>query len=133
MLPDITLPDMIDQCHAAADWVFQHSETVFGVRDLFIGGESAGSHLAACALQRLRNDRAVAVQTGGREIGDLTEAWLRPPFENEVSLRNWLVIGLLGLLVVEALLTRTGWRLPLPALPSFERRPREPKKTPPTR
>src|SRR5690349_12088570 len=25
-LPDITLPGMIEQCHAAADWVFEHSE-----------------------------------------------------------------------------------------------------------
>lgn len=57
-LPDITLPGMIDQCHAAADWVFEHSEAVFGARDIFIGGESAGSHLAACTLQRLRDDRA---------------------------------------------------------------------------
>lgn len=57
-LPDISFTDQIAQCHAAADWVFEHAEAEFGVRDLFIGGESAGSHLAACSLLRLRDERA---------------------------------------------------------------------------
>lgn len=56
-LPDIAFLDMIAQCHAAADWVFEHAEAEFGMRDVFIGGESAGSHLAACAILRLREAR----------------------------------------------------------------------------
>lgn len=56
-LPDIGFEDLIAQGHAAADWVFDHAEAEFGVRDLFIGGESAGAHLAACALLRLRDMR----------------------------------------------------------------------------
>lgn len=57
-LPDISFIDQIAQCHAAADWVFEHAGAEFGARDLFIGGESAGAHLAACALLRLRDERA---------------------------------------------------------------------------
>lgn len=57
-LPDISFIDQIAQCHAAADWVFEHAAAEFGVRDLFIGGESAGAHLAACSLLRLRDERA---------------------------------------------------------------------------
>ncbi len=56
-LPDIAFKDMIAQCHAAADWVFEHAASEFGASDLFIGGESAGAHLAACALVRLRDSR----------------------------------------------------------------------------
>jgi acetyl esterase/lipase len=57
-LPDIGFEDLIAQCHAAADWVFEHAQSEFGASDLFIGGESAGAHLAACALLRLREARA---------------------------------------------------------------------------
>ena len=56
-LPDIDLPGMIDQCAAAADWAFEHAQSEFGVTPMFIGGESAGAHLAACALLRLRDVR----------------------------------------------------------------------------
>jgi acetyl esterase/lipase len=57
-LPDIGFEDQIAQCQAAADWIFEHAEAEFGVADLFIGGESAGAHLAACSLLRLRDTRA---------------------------------------------------------------------------
>jgi len=57
-LPDITFENLIAQAHAAADWVFEHAEAEFGARELFIGGESAGAHLAACSLLRLRDSRA---------------------------------------------------------------------------
>lgn len=57
-LPDIAFTDQIAQCHAAADWVFENAEAQFGARDIFIGGESAGAHLAACATLRLRDERA---------------------------------------------------------------------------
>lgn len=56
-LPGIEFEAMIVQCAAAADWIFEHAEPEFGARDLFIGGESAGAHLAACTLLRLRDQR----------------------------------------------------------------------------
>ena len=57
-LPDIAFEDQIGQCHAAADWVFEHAEGELGTRNIFIGGESAGAHLAACSILRLRDERA---------------------------------------------------------------------------
>ena len=57
-LPDITFENQIAQAHAAADWMFENAAAKFGAHNLFIGGESAGAHLAACALLRLRDSRA---------------------------------------------------------------------------
>ncbi|PAW68847.1 MAG: hypothetical protein B9S38_10810 [Verrucomicrobiia bacterium Tous-C4TDCM] len=73
--------------------------------------------------ERLAELRTVSSQTGGRELINLEDAWLRPPNRQDVSLRLWIALALLGLLVTEALLTRTGWKMPLPGLPSFA--PRE--------
>jgi Mg-chelatase subunit ChlD len=56
--------------------------------------------------------RAASARTGGRELIDLTKAWLRPPMVVETTLRPWLIALLLGLILFEVLVTRTGWRLP---------------------
>jgi acetyl esterase/lipase len=58
LLPAASLATMIDECVAAADWVFAHGHTEFGAEEVVIGGESAGAHLAACALLRLKTERA---------------------------------------------------------------------------
>ncbi len=58
LIPRSRMPDIIDQCAAAASWVFEHAEAEFGARDIFIGGESAGAHLAACTTLRLRDAQA---------------------------------------------------------------------------
>ena len=78
--------------------------------------------------ERLSELRAVTAQTGGRELVNLAEAWVRPPREHAVPLRLWLVIAILSLVVAEALMTRTGWKLPIPALP--QARPPGPKPLP---
>jgi hypothetical protein len=62
--------------------------------------------------ERLTELRAVANQTGGRELLDLSKAWLRPPFIAETSLALPLGIALTCLILLEALVTRTGWSLP---------------------
>lgn len=56
--------------------------------------------------------RAVSHQTGGRELLDLSTAWLRPPFIAETSLHLPLGIALVLFILAEALLTRTDWKLP---------------------
>ena len=53
-----------DDCEAAALWVLEHAERELGSDRLLIGGESAGAHLAACTLLRLR-DRHDAVDRFG--------------------------------------------------------------------
>ena len=57
MLPDVTFPEMIEECAAAADWVFEKGLAELSAGELFIGGESAGAHLAACSMLRMRDSR----------------------------------------------------------------------------
>ncbi|MEO5716913.1 MAG: VWA domain-containing protein [Luteolibacter sp.] len=68
--------------------------------------------------ERLAELRAVSTQTKGRELLDLSKAWLRPPFIAETQLRLPLGITLVLLVLADALLTRTGWKLPQLALPN---------------
>ena len=56
--------------------------------------------------------RAASRQTGGRELLDLKTAWLRPPMIQDTSLRFPLILAVLGIVLIEALITRTGWKLP---------------------
>ena len=56
--------------------------------------------------------RTASQQTGGRELLDLKTAWLRPPLIQDTSLRLPLLLTLLGMLLIEALITRTGWQWP---------------------
>ena len=62
---------------------------------------------------RLSELRSVSAQTGGRELTDLSKAWLRPNVIHRVDLRLPLIIIALLLLILDALITRTGWKLPL--------------------
>jgi hypothetical protein len=80
--------------------------------------------------ERLAELRTVSTQTGGRELVDLSKAWERPPTRQDVSLRIWIALAMLVFLVTEALMTRTGWKLPIPALPQFREREKvvKPKK-----
>ncbi|MFK7911814.1 MAG: VWA domain-containing protein, partial [Akkermansiaceae bacterium] len=64
---------------------------------------------------RLSELRSVSAQTGGRELLDLSQAWLRPPMIHSADLRIPLAIAALVLILLDALITRTGWKLPLPA------------------
>jgi len=56
--------------------------------------------------------REASSRTGGRELIDLSKAWLRPPMIVETSLRVPLLVVLLMLVLFEASVTRTGWRMP---------------------
>lgn len=59
LAPEHPFPAAADDCLAAADWLIEHGEREFGTGWFAIGGESAGSHLAALTLLRLR-DRGAA-------------------------------------------------------------------------
>ena len=62
--------------------------------------------------ERLAELRAVSHQTNGRELLNLKEAWLRPPYVAAASLNLPIGISLLLLILLDALITRTGWKLP---------------------
>jgi hypothetical protein len=103
-----------------------------GENALPFGPLSVGSSVEwAFEPERVAELRTVSAQTQGRELLDLSKAWLRPTFLAETSLRLPLGIALLGFILAEALLVRTGWKLPLLALP--QRTPRAPRLKPPKR
>ncbi|HVJ45765.1 MAG TPA: VWA domain-containing protein, partial [Luteolibacter sp.] len=79
---------------------------------------------------RLTELRSISAQTGGRELVDLSKAWLRPPFIAETTFRLPIGIALVILIIAEALLTRTGWKLPQLALPQRATVPSTPKVKP---
>jgi hypothetical protein len=97
-----------------------------GENALPFGPLSVGSSVEwAFEPERVGELRAVSNHTGGRELLDISKAWLRPPFIAETSLRLPLGIALVLVTLVEALLTRTGWKMPQLALPN--RTPRPPR------
>jgi acetyl esterase/lipase len=53
--PEHPYPAAPDDCEAAALWFVEHAQREFGTGRLVIGGESAGAHLAAVTLLRLRD------------------------------------------------------------------------------
>ena len=55
LAPEHPYPAAPDDCEAAAVWVVENGEAEFGSAKLVVGGESAGSNLAAVTLCRMRD------------------------------------------------------------------------------
>jgi len=55
LAPEAPYPAGPDDCEAAALWLLEHAQREFGTTALLVGGESAGGHLAANLLLRLRD------------------------------------------------------------------------------
>jgi acetyl esterase len=60
LAPEHPYPAGPDDCEAAAAWLLEHAEAEYGTSRLLIGGESAGGHLSAVTLLRVR-DRLGAI------------------------------------------------------------------------
>jgi hypothetical protein len=61
--------------------------------------------------ERVKELRQLSAGTGGRELLDLTKAWVRPPQERVTDIRVWLALATLLCLLLDALITRAGWPL----------------------
>jgi acetyl esterase/lipase len=61
LAPEHPYPAGPDDCEAAGVWLLEHAEAEYGASQLLIGGESAGAHLSACTLLRMR-DRHDAIE-----------------------------------------------------------------------
>jgi len=61
---------------------------------------------------RLEELRVMSNQTGGRELLKLSDAWVRPTMEVNSDSRLPLLITLFLCVLLDALVTRTGWVLP---------------------
>jgi acetyl esterase/lipase len=55
LAPEHPYPAGPDDCEAAAAWLLEHAAAEYGATRLLIGGESAGAHLAAVTLLRVRD------------------------------------------------------------------------------
>ena len=55
LAPEHPYPAGPDDCEAVALWLLDHAKAEFGTDRLLIGGESAGAHLAAVTLLRVRD------------------------------------------------------------------------------
>jgi acetyl esterase/lipase len=60
LAPEDPFPAGPDDCEAAALWLIEHAADEFGTDRLQIAGESAGAHLAALTLLRLRDRHDLA-------------------------------------------------------------------------
>ncbi len=61
---------------------------------------------------RLDELRGAAAASGGQELLELAHAWRRPPQRQFSDVRAWLLVAALLAVLADALVTRTGWRLP---------------------
>ncbi|HTD50993.1 MAG TPA: alpha/beta hydrolase, partial [Acidimicrobiia bacterium] len=60
LAPEHPYPAGPDDCEATACWLLEHGADEFGSDRLLIGGESAGAHLAAVTLLRMKNKHQAA-------------------------------------------------------------------------
>lgn len=83
LAPEHPWPACAEDCEAAAMWLIDAMRDEFGVERAIIGGESAGAHLAAVALLRLRDARGTTGFCGANLVYGVYDMSFTP------SLRNW--------------------------------------------
>ena len=83
LAPEHPYPAALDDCEAAARWVVEHGTAEFGVTQLVIGGESAGAHLSATTLLRMRDRHGFTGCAGVNLVYGVYDLSMTP------SQRNW--------------------------------------------
>ena len=83
LAPEHPYPAGPDDCEAAALWLLERGAREFGSERLVIGGESAGAHLSAVTLLRLRDCHGATPFRGANLVYGAYDLTLTP------SVRNW--------------------------------------------
>lgn len=78
LAPENAWPAANEDCEAAALWLTGHAKSEFGTERLFIGGESAGAHLAVTTLLRLRDRHKLAPFAGASLIAGCYDLAMTP-------------------------------------------------------
>ncbi|NIX78167.1 alpha/beta hydrolase [Microvirga terricola] len=78
LAPEDPFPAGPDDCEAAALWVIREMESRFGTSRLFIGGESAGAHLSAVTILRLRDKHGLKPFRGANLFAGCYDLSLTP-------------------------------------------------------
>ena len=68
LAPEHPYPAGPDDCETAALWLIENAANEYGTDRLLIGGESAGAHLSAVTLLRLRDRRGAADRFCGANL-----------------------------------------------------------------
>jgi acetyl esterase/lipase len=83
LAPEHPHPAGPDDCEAAALWLVEHARSEFGSETLAIGGESAGAHLSAVTMIRLRDRHHLTPFCGANLVYGIYDFAFTP------SVRNW--------------------------------------------
>src|SRR5262245_3389086 len=83
LAPGLPCPPGPDDCEAPALWLVEHARREFGSERLVIGGESAGAHLSAITLLRLRDRHGATPFRAANLVYGCYDVTLTP------SARNW--------------------------------------------
>jgi acetyl esterase/lipase len=113
LAPEHPYPAAPDDCEAAAVWLLEHAADEFGSDRLLIAGESAGGHLAAVTLLRMRDKHGAADRFLGANLVFGAYDLSQTPSQRGVGIEPRTDI-----------LDGTGWPLDLllPGLSAEERR-----------
>ncbi len=83
LAPENPWPLPADDCEAAALWLIQNMKQEFGTDKVVIGGESAGAHLSAVTMLRLRDNHGYTGFAGANLVYGVYDLSMTP------SLRSW--------------------------------------------
>ncbi|MEM6746479.1 MAG: alpha/beta hydrolase [Pseudomonadota bacterium] len=83
LAPENIWPAPADDCEAAALWLVENANALFGTDKVTIGGESAGGHLAAVTIVRLKHRHGMSPFSGANLVYGAYD------FSGTPTLKSW--------------------------------------------